>query len=247
MGGYADLNTLCERVQKAMAAQGFACAQDDAVHLLTLLCLCGGQLALEGPAPADALSLCRALAAAVGAPCAFEDQNGTKRALSVQAGGDTMMFAISAAPDAQEQPYIRLLTTACGAGYAASPYPVAYFNASDSWKVEKLPAFPPVRAESLHEAVLRDAAEPPKAALKLMEDMDRQLAQSGAPLPQAVRGQIYAYLSAASVHMQGGVAKAMDYAACAYILPHMRANQVPAAQMKPLMTGLPQAQAMLER
>lgn len=247
MGGYADLNTLCERVQKAMAAQGFACAQDDAVHLLTLLCLCGGQLALEGPAPADALSLCRALAAAVGAPCAFEDQNGTKRALSVQAGGDTMMFAISAAPDAQEQPYIRLLTTACGAGYAASPYPVAYFNASDSWKVEKLPAFPPVRAESLHEAVLRDAAEPPKAALKLMEDMDRQLAQSGAPLPQAVRGQIYAYLSAASVHMQGGVAKAMDYAACAYILPHMRANQVPAAQMKPLMTGLPQAQARLER
>ena len=95
--------------------------------------------------------------------------------------------------------------------------------------------------------MLRDAAEPPKAALKLMEDMDRQLAQSGAPLPQAVRGQIYAYLSAASVHMQGGVAKAMDYAACAYILPHMRANQVPAAQMKPLMTGLPQAQAMLER
>ena len=47
--------------------------------------------------------------------------------------------------------------------------------------------------------------------------------------------------------MQGGVAKAMDYAACAYILPHMRANQVPAAQMKPLMTGLPQAQARLER
>ena len=50
-----------------------------------------------------------------------------------------------------------------------------------------------------------------------------------------------------SLDMQGGVAKAMDYAACAYILPHMRANQVPAAQMKPLLTGLPQAQAMLER
>ena len=247
LGGYADLNTLCERVQKAMGAQGFACTQDDAVHVLTLLCLCDGQLALEGPAAADSLALSRALIAAVGAPYAFEMQHGTRRALTVLDGGDTLMFALSTAPDAQPQPYIRLLLAPCGAGYDAAPYPTARFAAADGWKTEKLPAFPPVRAESLREAVLRDAAEPPKAAMKLMEEIDAQLARADAPLPQSVRGQIHAYLSAASVHMQGGIAKAMDYAVCAYILPHMRAHHVPAAQLKPLMTGLAQAQSMLER
>ena len=243
MGGYADLNTLIERVQKCICAQGFVCSNDDALHLLTLLCVCDGQLALTGPAPADALALCRALSAAVGTPYAFENSNG----LAVQAGGDTLMFVIASAPDTRELPCIRLLTAHDGAKYAASPYPVAHFSASDTWQIGKLPPFPAVRADSLRDAVLRDAAEPPKAALTLMEDICRQLAALNAPVAQSVRGQIYAYLSAASVHMQGGIAKAMDYAVCAYILPHIGAAKVPAAQIRPLLTALPMALAALER
>ena len=89
-----------------MAAQGFVCAQDDAVHLLTLLCLCGGQLALEGPAPADALFLCRALAAAVGA------QEGGGVAEVVR------RYAPAHAPDAHHRAVVALLVDAEASGTA---------------------------------------------------------------------------------------------------------------------------------
>lgn len=244
MGGYADLNTLCERVQRAMAAQGFCCDHDDALNLLTLLCICDGQLALQGPAAADTRALAKALAAAVGVPCVQEKASG---ALCVRQGGDTLMLALADAPDCAQHPYIRLLGGAVQeSSYAQRPYPVAKLETAGGWKTEQLPAFPPVRAESLQDALLRDAVEPPKPALKLMEDVDAQLAAAHFPLSVAVRGQIYTYLSAAAVHMQGGIARAMDYAVCAYIVPHMQVHNLPASLIKPLLTGLPRALALLE-
>lgn len=253
MGGYADVNTLCERVQKALAAAGVACARNDALHLLAVLCLCGGQMELHAPTLADSLSAARALAQALGTQAA-EDLDDAE-AVRVEAGGDGFRLLIDLVGGGRLGDYTRLIVDMFGrddeplngSSYALRPWPVVYLKAAQGWQFADAPAYPPVRADCVRESVLRECTTPSTATLELIDRFDRALCAARAPLPHAVKRQMYAYLSAMAGKMDGGVASALDYAASTWIVPHVRRHGVDAQTVRELAQGLPQTLALLER
>ena len=104
-----------------------------------------------------------------------------------------------------------------------------------------------MRADCVRESVLRECTTPSTATLELIDRFDRALCAARAPLPHAVKRQMYAYLSAMAGKMDGGVASALDYAASAWIVPHVRRHGVDAQAVRELAQGLPQTLALLER
>lgn len=248
IGGRVELKVLCERVQQCLRHAGLDCTWDDAVHLLTLLCVSEKQVEICAPTAADGLDAASALALALGAAYTYDEDGFTP--VHVQAGGDACVLLASHFAHAAKAPYQRLLVDN-GLDqdrkqvYAAAPWPVAKIKALAGWEVAPLPVCTPVTAEGLHESVFRGKIDPPKAALKLLDDMGKALEVAGAPLAQSTRRMLHAYLSAAAVHMEGGAATAIDYAVSAFILPHAVIHEVPADVLRPLMGGLPLSGAML--
>ena len=250
IGGRVELNVLCERVQKCFAAQGLACTWDEAVHLLALLCVCPAQVELAAPTPCDALAAAEALAHALGAAYEYDEEGYAD--ICLQAGGDACALVASHFAHAKEDKYQRLLIdngldTEKAQVYAVAPWPVMQVRAAENWQGDNLPLYTPVKAEALHEVVFRGKMEPPKAALKLLDDIDEALLAAGAPLPRSVRRMMHSYLSATAVHMEGGAATAIDHAVCAFVLPHAALKKVRPDVLKPLLGGLPQACALLGR
>ena len=248
LGGRVELKALCERVQQCLRHVGLDCTWDDAVHLLTLLCVSENQVELCAPTAADGLDAAAALATALGAAYAYDEDGFTP--VHVQAGGDANVLLSSHYAHASQAPYQRLLVDN-GLDqdrkfvYAAAPWPVAKIKAIEGWEVAPLPVCTPVTAEGLRESVFRGKIDPPKAALKLLDDMGKALEAAGAPLAQSTRRMLHAYLSAAAVHMEGGAATAIDYAVSAFVLPHAAVHEVPADVLKPMLGGLPHSGAML--
>lgn len=248
IGGRVELKVLCERVQQCLRHAGLDCKWDDAVHVLTLLCVAGDQLEISAPTACDALAASEALSAALGAAYVY-DEDGFSL-VRVQAGGDVCAILASHYAHAAKAPYQRIvvdngLDQDRKQVFAAAPWPVAQFATVQDWNEAALPVCTPVTAEALHESVFRDKIDPPKAALTLLGDMDKALKANGTPLAYKTRRMLYDYLSAAAVHMEGGAATAIDYAVSAFILPHAKMYQVPADVLKPLLGGLPHAAAML--
>lgn len=248
IGGRVELKALCERVQQCLRHAGLECTWDDAVHLLTLLCVSGEQVEISAPTAADGLDAAAALAHALGAAYAYDEDGFSP--VHVQAGGDACVLLSSHFAHAAGAPYQRLLVdngldSDRKHVYAAAPWPVASIRPLDNWENAALPVYTPVTAEGLRESVFRDKIDPPKAALKLLDDMGKALAAAGAPLAQKTRRMLYAYLSAAAVHMEGGAATAIDYAVSAFVLPHAVIHEVPADVLRPLLGGLPLSGAML--
>ena len=248
IGGRVELKVLCERVQQCLRHVGLACSWDDAVHLLTLLCVGGSQVEISAPTAADGLDAASALATALGAAYAYDEDGFSP--VHVQAGGDACVMLSSHFAHAAKAPYQRLLVDN-GLDhdrkytYAAAPWPVAKIKSQAGWELTSLPVCTPVTAEGLRESVFRDKIDPPKAALKLLDDMGKALDAAGAPLAQSTRRMLHAYLSAAAVHMEGGAATAIDYAVSAFILPHAAIHEVPKETLRPMMGGLPLSGAML--
>ncbi len=248
IGGRVELKVLCERVQQCMRHAGIDCAWDDAVHLLTLLCVCGDQMEISAPTASDGLAAARALAIALGA--AYEYDEDGFAPVHVHAGGDVFVLLSTHFARAAKAPCQRLivhngLDQERGQVFAAAPWPVANLKALAGWEEHALPVCTPVAAAALHESVFRDKIDPPKAALKLLDDMDQALREAGAPMAYQTRRMLHRYLSAASVHMEGGAATAIDYAVSAFVLPHAAMYQVPLDVLKPFLGGLTHASAML--
>lgn len=248
LGGRVELKVLCERVQQCLRHAGLECSWDDAVHLLTLLCVSNGQLEISAPTASDGLDAAAALAMALGAAYAYDEDGFTP--VHVQAGGDACVLLASHFAHASKAPYQRLLVDngldqERKPVYAAAPWPVAKLTALADWETASLPVCTPVTAEGLRESVFRGRIDPPKAALKLLDDMGKALEAAGAPLAQSTRRMLHAYLSAAAVQMEGGAATAIDYAVSAFVLPHAAIHEVPADVLKPLLGGLPHSGAML--
>jgi len=250
IGGRADMNALCERVQKCFAAQDLSCTWDDAVHLLTLWCVADSQLEIAADSPCDALAAAQALVHALGADCAYDENGFTP--VHVQAGGDACTAVLTHFARVPKENYKRIVVDN-GMDqekqhiYAVAPWPVFRAEALETAAEHPMPTCTPVTAQALHEAVFRDKIEPPKAAVKLIDDLDKALKDVHAPLPRSVRRMIYQYLSAAAVYMEGGAAMAIDRAVCAFVLPHAAMKNVPQDAMKPLLGGLAASCALLGR
>ena len=249
IGGYADLDTLCERVCKSLNAAGLACDKNGALHLLTLLCVNPEQIEIDAPTRADALAAAGAFAAALGVTGGKLDDALKVR---VHTGGDSFRMAVTLYDIAPQQAYTKLIVTPPDAEensveYFLSPWPVARLEAVSGWKFEEPPVCPPVKAEAVREAVMKDRIEPPPAALELLDEMGKALTEAGKPLPQIVRRRMYAYISCAAPRMTGGVADALDYAAAAWIAPHVLRHNLTSEALWTLIQELPRTTALLRK
>ncbi|MBQ9197867.1 MAG: hypothetical protein IJ157_11605 [Clostridia bacterium] len=247
VGGYADLDTLCDRIQQSMAAKGLRCEKNDAIHLLTLLCVSPDRLELCGPTAADALEAAKALAGALGAAAPVADETV---ALRFQEGGDSFRMVIGHYDYSVRKGCVKLIAAAPSmAGddddiYQLEPWPVVRVEAASGWKFTDAPTCPPVKTEAVRDAVSKDAVTPPDSALGLLEDIGKALAAADAPLSRQVNRRMYAYISRAAAHMNGGMADAIDYAFCAWIIPHMRRRGIKADILHALTQELPRATAL---
>lgn len=249
MGGYADLDTLCDRVQRSLNAAGIACERNDAVHLLTLLCVSPDLIEFRMPARADALAAAQSFAAALGVGASQPDDALTVR---VKAGGDSFRMAVTMYDIRPEADYTKLIvsvpdTDENGIEYSLHPWPVVTLKTLPGWKFEEAPVCPPVKAEAVRDAMMKEPVALPDSALGLLDEICGALAGVGKPLPQRIRKQMYAYISCAAVRMKGGIADAMDYAVSAWILPHARRLHVKADDLRPLTQELPGSAALLDQ
>ena len=249
IGGHVDFETLCERVQEAMKSAGIDCGRNDGVHLLTLLCLADTQLQLKATTQADSLAAAQALARALGVQAAEQHEGET---VKVAGGGDSFSLLISTDSTwYEEKRYLRLLVDVYdeweNRAYAIRPWPVVFLKASRAWQAPRAEIYPPVQADAVREMVLRDAATPPQESLTLFDEMDRALREAGAPLPGCVRRQIYTYLSVTASRMEGGIAAAMDWAASAWIVPHVFRCGLTCGELNQLAQALPRTLALLRK
>ena len=248
IGGYADLDTLCRRVRQSLAAAGLDCDQNDALHLLTLLCVSPERMEIQAASAADALAAARAFAGALGVSAPVADETVAVR---FQEGGDSFRMVIGHYDLGTRKDSTKLIVAApsmlddADDACQLAPWPVARLKAAEGWRFTEAPACPPVKAEAVRDAVMKDGITPPDAALELFDQTAQALAAAGAPLSWQVRRQIYEYLSCAAVHMTGGVADAMDYAFCAWIIPHIRRFGVKADGLRALTQELARATAQL--
>ena len=248
IGGYADLDTLCGRIGQCMAAQGLQCDKNDALHLLTLLCVAPERIELRAPTPADALAAARALAAALGVEAPVADENVAVR---YKDGGDSFRMVIGHYDISARKDSTKLIVPAPSMeddlddGYLLSPWPVAVLRAAEGWQFPEAPVCPPVKAEGVRDAILRGRITPPASALELVDETDKLLTAQGAPLPRMLRRQIRAYLSCAAAHMSGGIADALDYAFSAWIVPHICRHGIKAEDFRGLTQEMPRTSALL--
>lgn len=247
IGGFADLNTLCDRVQRAMEAAGLACGKDDAIHLLTLLCVSPDRIELQAAASADALAGARAFACALGVSAPVADDAMIMRC---EEGGDSFRMVIGQYDLGVQKGCTKLIVAAPSSArdadeaYRCAPWPEVRLAAAKGWQFSDAPACPPVKAAAVRDAVMKDRIAPPDSALELLGEIIEALQGAHAPVSRGVQRQIYEYLSCAAAHLSGGIADAIDCAVCAWIVPHARRYGVRSELLMPLIQELPRT-AML--
>ena len=250
VGGYAELDSLCDRVQRAMQSAGAQCDKNDALHLLTLLCVAPKQIELAMDARADALAAAHALGRALGVEAV--EEAGLVR---VREGGDTFRMVIGCEGSDHPEEYTHIIVSpypewddfASGViAYARYPWPVAHLATAEGWKFSDMPVCPPVKAEAVREALARERVTLPEAALTLLSDLEKALKEAHAPLPNQVRRQMYEYICCTAPRMSGGIADALDYAVSAWVAPHMRYYGVKAEILGDLTQGMPRSLQLLQ-
>jgi len=253
MGGFTDLNTLCGRVMQSLRAEGIACTKNDALHLLALLSLCPEQIELHAAVAADSLAAARGLIHALGAPMTPALAGETVRC---PAGGDSFRLAICRDGSLHAGGFTRLIVDpyemmedaeSTDPDYMAMPWPVAYLNAEKGWHFEAAPAYPPVKAAAVAEALRRARAEVPEEGVKLLDEIAKALADAGAPLSARVRRAMYEYLACMAGLMDGGIAGALDWAVSAWVVPHVRRGGVKCPELIQQAQGLPKSLILLEK
>ena len=250
VGGYAELDSLCDRVQRAMQSAGAQCDKNDALHLLTLLCVAPKQIELAMDARADALAAAHALGRALGVEAV--EEAGLVR---VREGGDTFRMVIGCEGSDHPEEYTHIIVSpypewddfASGViAYARYPWPVAHLATAEGWKFSDMPVCPPVKAEAVREALARERVTLPEAALTLLSDLEKALKEAHAPLPNQVRRQMYEYICCTAPRMSGGIADALDYAVSTWVTPHMRYYGVKAEILGDLTQGMPRSLQLLQ-
>lgn len=247
-GGYADLDTLCMRMEQSLGCAGIACGKNDALHILCTLYAAPDLIGISMDSVSDAVTAAQAIAGALGVKAEEEDA----KVLRVAEGGDSFLMGISLEP---RMPRDKMTWMIADSGlqslqvgndlYDRVPWPVISLYSAEGWEFRPLPVFSPVKVSALNDIVSRERRDPPRAALELIAEMGCVLKKNGCVLSCRVRRQIYDYLSAAGMLMKGGIADALDYAVCAWILPCIRRSGCPADLLLPFMQGLPRSEQQI--
>lgn len=251
-GGYADLNNMLERITVSLTAAGAACSRNDALHLLTLLCVAPQQIEVQGATIADSLSEAHAIAAALGVTPYYDD--GT-RCVCTEKGGDSFCVLIAHDGESECSDYTRLIVNPYTAeermqiedvAYALNPWPVLYVKAADGWNLSKGQVFSPVNRDTVKEFMTRDKMQVPEPTYRLLDALQCALCEAGAPLPAQVRSSINEYLAIATGKMECGIASALDYAVSAWVVPHMKHYGIAKERVELQVQGLSMTQKLLQ-
>ncbi|MBR0218962.1 MAG: hypothetical protein IJQ33_07170 [Clostridia bacterium] len=236
-GKDAAKEELISRVEKSFKAAGFVMEEGDALSLLTALALTKDVFEFRSETKADAQTALSILAHALGAPL---NDSRWMDALVMLPGGSAPVLVqnndanyplvwkvdINSLSDWDEPQSWRL-------PYASVPVAV-----NQDALPEALPEYGPVTKDCILKAFVKDSSlnEETKAAVSALR---KGLREAGAPLPVAAVDMICRFISATQNEVKGGVAEAIDRAACLYIVPHLLDNKVDLDGVKSLFAAMP--------
>ncbi|MBR4539924.1 MAG: hypothetical protein IKO52_13940 [Clostridia bacterium] len=236
-GRDASKEELIERMEKTFKAAGFVMEEGDALTLLTALALTDDVFEFRSETKADAQTALSVLAHALGAP--LKDSRWMDSLVMLPGGSAPVLVQnndanyplvwkvdINSLSDWDEPQGWRL-------PYASVPVAVN----QDALPVA-LPEYAPVTKDCILKAFQTDAAlnDETKAAVSALR---KGLKEADAPLPVAAVSMICRFISATQNELKGGVAEAIDRAACLYIVPHLLDRKVDLDGVKSLFAAMP--------
>ena len=227
---------LISRVEKAFKACGFVMEEGDALSLLTAFSLRNGEFEICADSEADAQTALAALARALGAP--LVDADWSDRLVMLPGGNAPVLVQYSDI----KHPLVWNVSGNSPADRDVSKGRFPYASVPVSVNEDALPAaapeFTPVTKDCILKAFLKDSSlnDETKAAVSALR---KGLKEAGATLPVAAVYLICRFISATQNELKGGVAEAIDRAACLYIVPHLLDNAVDLDGVKNLFAAMP--------
>ena len=229
---------LISRVEKTFKAAGFVMEEGDAFSLLTALALTRDVFEFRSETKADAQEALSVLAHALGAP--LKDSARWSDALVMLPGGSAPVLVQDNEAD---YPLVWKVNVNSPSDWDVPqgwriPYASVPVAVNQDALPVALPEYAPVTKDCILKAFVKDASlnEETKAALSALR---KGLKEAGAPLPVTAVDMMCRFISAIQNEVKGGVAEAIDRAACLYIVPHLLDNKVDLDGVKSLFAAMP--------
>ena len=242
-GKDASKEELAARVEKTFKAAGFVMEEGDALSLLTALALTIDNFEICSDTLPDAQCALAALAASLGVPLVESDWD--ERLVMVPGGNAPVLVQYNGA----RNPLIWRVDINCVSGRDTGdswrfPYASVPVFADQNALPGNLPEYAPVTKESVMKAFVKDISlnDETKA---VVASLRKGLKEAGAPMPVALVNMIGRFITATQNELKGGVAEAIDRAACLYIVPHLIENEVEPEAVKGLFAAMPRTLKVL--
>ena len=228
---------LVSRVEKTFKAAGFVMEEGDALALLTALALTEDTLEIRSETEADAQKALCALAHALGVALVEADWNDH---LVLLPGGNAPVLVQH---NDVRYPLVWKLCVNSLSDWEVSlerrfPYASVPVAVNEDSLPDALPEYAPVTKDCVLKAFCKDISlnDETKAAVSALR---KGLKEAGAPLPVTAVEMMCRFISATQNELKGGVADALDRAACLYIAPHLWDNEVDMDSVKNLFAAMP--------
>ncbi len=249
VGGDVSKAELIDRVEQSLKATGFQVEPGDAQAMLTALALTDKEdawLEFRSATCDDAWQGCQTFAAALGTSAVefkkywqavivpggnaplFVNSSSVRHALVINFGIDVLGH--SAALDSDDW---------------VSPYACVPLYPNAEALPQALPAFPAVSLDCVRKEMLADSplSDETKAVIlslrKALSDLDHPLSLRAVDLMSR-------FIAATQKELKGGVAEAIDRAACLYLTQHLLDFGVELAPIKPLLAAMPRTMKALK-
>ena len=228
---------LISRVEKTFRAAGFVMEEGDALTLLTALALTKDTFEFRSETKADAQTALSALAHALGAP--LKDAHWIDPLVMLPGGNAPVLVQDNDAnyPLVWKVDINSLSDWDVPQGWR-TPYASVPVAVNEDALPVTLPEYAPAAKECILKAFQADIAlnEETKAAVSALR---KGVKDAGASLPVAAVDMICRFISAVQNELKGGVAEAIDRAACLYIVPHLLDHKVDLDGVKSLFAAMP--------
>lgn len=256
IGENCTKDELTERLTRCFTAAGFRMSADDALEMLILFAQADWRLEIAADTKADAKAAAYALAAALGAPirCAgFSESANEAFRMQVLPGGNAPALVVDQedllgrVPGALNISLNRLDAEEAGISeeYEKSPYAVVSVTANPEIMPAALPEYPPVSRESLTRVCLTESPLSGET-VSALSALRLAIRESGAALPLTLVRKMAAFIAAGQNDLRGGVAEAIDRAAVAYAVPHIRAYALDVQNILPVTAAMPRTSRKLK-
>ena len=228
---------LTGRVEKTFKAAGFVMEEGDALSLLTALALTKDIFEFRSETKADAQTALSVLAHALGAP--LNDKRWIDTLVMLPGGSAPVLVQ----DNDVNYPLVWKVNVNSLPGWDEprgwrTPYASVPVAVNQDALPVALPEYAPVTKDCILKAFVKDASlnEETKAAVSALR---KGLKEAGAPLPVTAVDMMCRFISAIQNEVKGGVAEAIDRAACLYIVPHLLDNKVDLDGVKSLFAAMP--------